>query len=294
MRFAGHAFFVLPFLFMGYGVPVSAEMPPSHPSSVTRDFLARDSASRVPSDSGPSDGGVLSERSQPVFLAQVGTPGEMRAAENVPEAGELADPLEPANRAFFEFNDRLYFWVLKPVASTYKKALPEPLRGSIRNFFLNVATPIRMVNCLLQLDMKGVGTELFRLVVNSTMGVVGFGDAGSEVFGVERRRADFGETLGVYGLGPAFYIDWPFLGPSSARDSVGFAGDYFLDPLSYLPLVYGAGTRGYDRVNATSLTLGEYESLKRAALDPYIALRNAYYQYRQNQVEQAKRRAWMR
>ena len=195
------------------------------------------------------------------------------------------------NRGFYHFNDKLYFWVLKPVATTYQKALPEPLRASFRNLFYNIATPVRVASCLLQLDFEGVGTEIFRLVVNSTMGVFGFGDPGKEVFGIARRNTDLGETLGVYGLGPAFYIDWPFLGPSSLRDSAGMAGDYFLDPLAYLYLWYEVGAKGFDRVNRVSLTLGDYEALKRAALDPYVAIRNAYYQYRQSGIRKAKERS---
>lgn len=204
----------------------------------------------------------------------------------VPEA-LIADPLESINRAFFLFNDKLYFWVLKPLATGYQKIFPEPLRVGFRNAFTNLATPVRVVNCLLQGDLKGMGTELLRFLVNSTMGVLGFGDAAKEVFEIERRDEDFGQTLGVYGLGPGFYICWPVLGPSSLRDTFGFAGDAFLDPVNYLlsPTKYRVGVKTYDRVNATSLTLGDYESLKKAAVDPYVAVRDAFHQYRQNKIK---------
>jgi uncharacterized protein YgiM (DUF1202 family) len=43
-----------------------------------------------------------------------------------------------------------------------------------------------------------------------------------------------------------------------------------------------------DKVNGVSLEIGEYEDLKKAAIDPYIALRDAYYQYRQNKITASK------
>jgi phospholipid-binding lipoprotein MlaA len=203
------------------------------------------------------------------------------------EEGFFADPLEPINRIFFHFNDKLYFWVLKPVATGYKKVAPEPLRISVRNFFSNLFTPIRAVNCLLQGKFKGFGNELLRFVANSTVGMLGFMDPAKTALNIERQDEDFGQTLGLYGLGPGFFINWPILGPSSLRDTVGLVGDGFIDPLNYLvdSTTYNAATRGYEQVNSTSLTIGEYESLKKAALDPYVSLRDAYYQYRQNKIK---------
>ena len=199
----------------------------------------------------------------------------------------IADPLEPINRVFFHFNDKLYFWLLKPVATGYKKVAPEPLRISVRNFFSNLFMPIRAVNCLLQGKFKGFGNELLRFVTNSTAGMLGFMDPAKTALKLEKQDEDFGQTLGLYGLGPGFFINWPILGPSSLRGTVGLVGDGFIDPLNYLldSTMYNAATRGYEQVNTTSLTIGEYESLKKAALDPYVSLRDAYYQYRKNKIK---------
>lgn len=200
----------------------------------------------------------------------------------------IPDPLEPVNRAFFKFNDKLYFWVLKPVASGYKAVLPEDARIGVRNFFSNLTTPIRLVNCLLQADFRGGGTEAIRLVVNSTFGLAGFLDTAKKEFHIEKRDKDFGQTLGVYGMRSVFYVDWPILGPSSLRDTIGFVGDLALDPRTYVfnvPWTYMvSGARSLDVVNNTSLTIGEYEDLKKAALDPYVAVRDAYFQYRQHKI----------
>ncbi|MBW2145450.1 MAG: VacJ family lipoprotein [Deltaproteobacteria bacterium] len=213
-------------------------------------------------------------------FAELPAPGEVEEA--------IADPLESMNRAFFDFNDKLYFWVLKPVATGYKTIVPQPARIGVRNFFSNLATPIRLVNCLLQANFKGVGTEIVRLVMNTTLGMGGLFDPAKEGLNIEKQEEDFGQTLGFYGAGPAFYINWPILGPSSLRDTVGFVGDLFLDPLNYLVASIPAniGVRSYDRVNETSLTLGDYEDFKDAAIDPYIALRDAYHQYRKNKIKE--------
>jgi phospholipid-binding lipoprotein MlaA len=212
------------------------------------------------------------------------TPPEPPQPEEAAET--IADPIEPVNRAFFHFNDKLYFWVFKPVATGYKAVIPEDGRVGVHNFFSNVTTPVRLVNCLLQAKFKGAGNETVRFVLNTTLGIGGFLDPAKKTFKIEKQEADFGQTLGIWGIGPAFYINWPILGPSSLRDTVGYVGDLFLDPRTYIftrPIFYVV--RPIELVNKASLTLGEYEDFKKAALDPYIGLREAYYQYRQNKIK---------
>jgi phospholipid-binding lipoprotein MlaA len=200
----------------------------------------------------------------------------------------IADPLEPLNRVFFHFNDKLYFWFLKPISTGYGKVVPEVLRVSIRNFFENLSMPIRAVNCILQGNIKGFGTELSCFVVNSTLGVAGFGNPAKQIFGIDMRDEDLGQTFGFYGLGPAFYINWPVLGPSSVRDTIGLVGDSFLSPMYYAvdATKYKIAIKGYEMVNSTSLKIGHPESLKKAALDPYISLRDAYHQHRQHKIKE--------
>ena len=214
--------------------------------------------------------------------------GDIEVLEKVSEEarGEIADPLEPFNRAMYHFNDKLYFWVLKPVAQGYGKVVPEAARVSVSNFFANLAFPIRFVNCLLQANFKGAAAELGRFTLNTLWGVGGFLDpASSEDINLSKQDEDFGQTLGAYGLGQGFFIIWPLFGPSSPRDTVGLVGDAFLTPSTYFtPWYAGAGTKVYDRVNDTSLNIGDYESLKEAAIDPYVAIRDAYVQYRLKKV----------
>ena len=207
--------------------------------------------------------------------------------ESAPEKAGIADPLEPFNRAMYHFNDKLYFWVLKPVAQGYGKVVPEVARVGVRNFFSNIASPIRIVNCVLQANFAGAAREIGRFVVNTLAGIGGFLDPASDnAINLSRQDEDFGQTLGVYGLGQGFYINWPIWGPSSPRDTVGMIGDLFLHPFTYLvDADVLIGIKAYERVNATSLAIGDYESLKDAAVDPYAAFRDAYVQYRVNQVK---------
>ena len=207
--------------------------------------------------------------------------GEMEETATIP------DPLEPFNRAMFVFNDKLYFWVLKPVAQGYKKVVPEAPRVGVKNFFSNLKFPIRFVSSLLQADFRGAAAEVGRFAVNTIWGVGGLLDpASSKQLDIPKKDADLGQTLGIYGLGQGFYIVLPFLGPYSARDSIGIAGDYFLYPVSYITPWYDwLAVRAYEEVNDTSLRIGDYEFIKEAAIDPYLALRDAYSQYRQKKVE---------
>jgi phospholipid-binding lipoprotein MlaA len=201
---------------------------------------------------------------------------------------QVADPLEPINRIFFYFNDKLYFWVLRPLARTYSFVAPKPARKCVGNFFYNLKTPIRLVNNLLQGKFAAGGTELTRFVVNTTVGLAGLWDPARNWLDISASEADFGQTLGKYGIGEWFYICWPVLGPSNLRDTLGTGGDYFLDPVSYLGFKGKSdeafALKGIDRLNRTSLSLGDYEDFKNATFDPYSALRDSYFHKRRARI----------
>lgn len=200
---------------------------------------------------------------------------------------EIADPLEPMNRFFFHFNDKLYFYFLKPVASGYKKVVPSPLRVSIGNFFDNIMYPIRFVSCLFQGRVEGAAVETGRFILNSTGGIAGLFDPAEGVFEGEKYDEDLGQAMGSWGLGHGFYLDLPFFGPSSLRDGVGTIGGIFLDPLNYLYSDFfwdRAALKGVNVVNKTSFRIGDYEDLKEASIDPYVAIRDAYFQLRAKEV----------
>ena len=224
-------------------------------------------------------------------IAQIKDPEETSEGsdpwgDEAEEIDSIYDPLEPMNRAFFQFNDKLYFWVLKPVATGYNKVIPQLARVSIRNFFSNLVMPLRAVSCLLQGKFEALGIVLVRFVVNSSAGFLGFQDVAKQALNFPVQDEDLGQVFAFYGIGPGFYIDLPFLGPYSLRDAVGWGGGLFINPFDYVVDFWpNVGIRTWDIVNKTSLRIGDYEAMKEAALDPYVSMRDAYYQYRLNLIE---------
>jgi len=194
------------------------------------------------------------------------------------------DPIEPVNRGIFWFNDKLYFYLLKPVARGLR-VVPEPARVSVGNFFDNLGAPVRFANKLFQGKLNDASDELARFIFNSTFGIAGLFDVAKEQGGVSRKEEDFGQTLGHYGSGPGFYLVLPLFGPSNPRDLVGRVGDYFLDPLPYmLDQTALIGAKVVDKENDLSLDKDTYEGIKRDELDPYLFVRDAYAQRRQAQI----------
>jgi phospholipid-binding lipoprotein MlaA len=212
--------------------------------------------------------------------------GDIPEDEGEKEAVQIADPLYPWNKTMYHFNDKFYFWLMKPLARGYSAVVPEDIRLSVSKFFDNITTPIRFVSNLLQLKVKDAGNELFRFLYNSTAGVCGLADAAKMDFDIRKKDEDLGQTLGSYGIGHGIYLIWPFLGPSSLRDTVGRVGDRFLTPINYInPTETAVGITVYDRVNETSFRIGDYEDLKKSAIDPYVSIRDAYVQHRKKKVE---------
>lgn len=245
------------------------------PSLVAEDTQNPETASQAPDN----DPFFEDNSSDPFFDDNTGGPADL-----TPET-LVADPIAPFNRAMFTFNDRAYFWFLKPIAQGYRAVTPQFFRKGVRNAFKNITMPIRFVSSLLQGKIKGAGTELSRFVINTTVGVGGVWDPADRYAGLKPYDEDLGQTLGSYGIGNGFYIVWPFLGPSTVRDSVGMAGEIFLNPLYYVEpteLAYGLGA--LELVNATSLRIGDYETVKSASMDPYVMIRDFYIQLRKKKI----------
>jgi phospholipid-binding lipoprotein MlaA len=213
--------------------------------------------------------------------------------EEVPE-GELAriaDPLQPWNRIWYHFNDKAYFWMFKPMAQGYRVVVPEGFRISFSNVYTNATAPVRIFNSLFQLKINYFFTELGRFLINTTVGFVGMRDCANDCFGIKPHDEDFGQTLGHYGVGHGIYLVWPLLGPSSVRDTIGKGADSVLSFTGILSPVdlevpVWAGLKTHEIVNDISLRIGDYERLKEAAIDPYIAIRDGYAQRRKKAVQE--------
>lgn len=231
---------------------------------------------------------VTSDRGQAVETVsaeRAGAPADEQ--EEFAEEKPIADPLEPWNRLVFSLNDGLYFAFIKPVAQAYSFIVPEWGRVRVRNVFDNLKTPVRFVSSLLQGKMKGAGNELVRFLLNTTLGIGGMFDVAEYDLQIKGSDEDLGQTLGRYGIGEGFFIVWPVLGPSSVRDSFGMVGDFFLHPVSYItPFEDWLAVRSFQFENDISLKIGEYEDMKEAALDPYVAMKDAYSEYRRSKVKE--------
>ncbi|MCX6966587.1 MAG: VacJ family lipoprotein [Verrucomicrobia bacterium] len=201
------------------------------------------------------------------------------AAEDAVAQPKISDPLEPMNRAFYHFNDKLYSWVLRPVSKGYRAVAPKAFRESVERAFANVKYPVRLVNNVLEGRFKSAGIETTRFVVNTTVGLGGLFDPAAR-WHLQPQLAAFDQTLAVYRVPSGIYLHWPILGASSVRGSVGTAGDIMLSPLRYLDTPWGYGAEGVNKINMLSLHSEEYDALKEATLDPYVALRSAYFESR--------------
>ena len=219
-----------------------------------------------------------------------GAPNKEDAVEEGEFEDELLteyDPWEGFNRAMFAFNRQVDRFVLKPVATAWNTVVPELAQQSLSNAFDNLAMPRRFVNNIFQLKIERAGRELARFFLNTTMGVLGFFDAATDIGLPKISDEDTGLTLGRYGAGPGPYLVLPFLPPLTVRDAFGFAGDVAMAPLGYfIPFEASAGMRGGQIVNERSLNLDFFDQLERETFDLYTAVRNAYLQRRQRALEE--------
>ncbi len=201
-------------------------------------------------------------------------------------SSETSDSIESINRAMFVFNDKMYFWLFKPVAQGYKFVTPDFFRTGVRNFFKNITTPGRLAGCIMQGKRERAEAEIARFLVNSTFGLGGIFDITSHIKEMNPAEEDPGQALGSYGIGNGFYIVWPFLGSSTLRDTAGKLISIGIDPVTYIDMPAEAylSMRVFDTVNGVSDRIGDYEAIKEAAFDPYIMVRDGYLQRRRAQV----------
>lgn len=224
-----------------------------------------------------------------VAAAQATSPDAAQTAAAADDASSedasANDPWEPFNRAMFDFNEGLDRWVVKPAAVGWDTVLPRPVQVSIDNFFDNLKFPARFVNDLLQGELDPAAVTLCRFAVNTTAGLGGFIDWGTDM-GLPKHSADFGQTLGRWGTPPGPYIVWPVFGSSNPRDTVGIAADSYLDISALFgDLATLAAARVVQTVNTRSLLLDEVDSAREASFDFYIAVRSAYFERRQRLIK---------
>lgn len=198
------------------------------------------------------------------------------------------DPLELLNRFTFAFNLALDTMVFQPVAATYRFLLPAEVRDSVRNALRNLRSPLILINDVLQGEMERAETTLVRFLVNTTAGVLGLFDVAHDM-GYPYHNEDFGQTLGVHGVGEGFYLVLPILGPSNPRDGIGLLVDIYLDPMTYAAeaadvedfLIARTVVEGVDKRARNIETI---EDLRRDSIDFYARVRSLYRQSRANEI----------
>jgi len=207
--------------------------------------------------------------------------GGLLAAGLVHAADGHHDPLEKLNRATYAFNDALDRMLARPAAKAYKAVTPPLVRQGVSNFFGNLGYPKVVINSALQGKFHDAGTDLERLLVNTILGVGGFGDPASH-FGIPTHEEDFGQTLGKWGVPAGPYLVLPLLGPSDFRDlPARYVVDRYFAPTHYLKsrkTEYGIEAVGL--LDRRVDLLAADDALK-SAFDPYALVRDAYQQRRE-------------
>ncbi len=215
-----------------------------------------------------------------------GLESEYKSDKAADDVKNMKDPLKPWNLVWFHFNDKLHFWLVRPVAIGYGEVIPKPARTGLDNFFNNLKFPDRFVSCLLQGRWSDMGVVAARFGINTTAGGLGFYDLADKKCGLKERNEDMDQAFGRWGIGQGCYLVWPFFGPSSIRGTFGLAGDIAANPLTWIPWPRAAsiGVSTLNTVNATSLNPNQLKELKGVALEPYVGLRQAYYENRKKLV----------
>jgi len=194
-----------------------------------------------------------------------------------PASAATDDPLEPINRAIFGFNNTADKYVLRPVAKGYAAILPTPLRIGVTNFYGNFLDLNGALNALLQGELEQSFNNAQRVVVNSSLGFLGFFDVASDM-GIPQYPTDFGHTLSTWGVSSGAYIMLPILGPRTMRSGVGSLVDGYATPLTYIdPWERQWGLRGLEIIN---LRAGLLSADSLMSGDQYIFVRDAYLQRR--------------
>jgi phospholipid-binding lipoprotein MlaA len=198
------------------------------------------------------------------------------------------DPWESWNRGVYKVNNKLDRAVALPVAKAYVRHVPGGIRKSVSNFFANVITPGVMVNDALEGKFKNAASDLGRFLLNSVVGLGGLFDPASSA-GLDRNYADFGLTLGHWGVHQGPFFELPILGPSTVRDGLGKVPDYYLRPTTYIPSDWIVGYVLWlpAAVDARAELLPLQPTLDQA-YDPYAVIRDAYLSRRAYLVSDGK------
>ena len=202
---------------------------------------------------------------------------------------------EGVSRSIFKFNMAFDNAILEPIAKGFNK-LPKPIKNGTGNFTSNIATLLSIPNSLLQGNFREFGHATGSVIINTTVGVLGFLNPAEKV-GLKPHKEDVGQTLGSYGIGPGCYFVIPILGPTTARDSIGLIADSFIDPFAHITLqekeLFGISgnsldyfsVKGTAAIDFRSDNITNFDSLEKNSIDLYSSFKSIYLQDRENKIK---------
>jgi phospholipid-binding lipoprotein MlaA len=200
------------------------------------------------------------------------------------KSADARDPWEPMNRSIYQFNDAIDTVALKPAAQLYVKVLPSMVRTGVSNFMGNLGDVWSMANSALQLKGQATAETFMRINVNTFMGLGGILDVATEM-GLEKRREDFGQTLGYWGVQPGPYVVLPLFGPSTLRDALAFPVDMQGNVTNSLADQATRNALFVTRlVDMRAGLLKTVDAIKASSLDPYSFVRDGFLQKRLNDI----------
>ena len=209
--------------------------------------------------------------------------------EDFVEEELISDPFEKFNRKVYKFNIAIDKYSLKPIAKTYRKVVPTPVKKSLFNFIENIKLPLNVINSVLQGKIKNSARSTRDFLINSTIGIAGLFNASQKIFDLQRsNKEDLGQVLAAYKIPQGPYLMVPFLGPYSLRSGVGSIGEQFYNPFLYLDIeeyLY-AVYYGVDLVIVREGLLDSLDDIEKNSLDPYTVIKSAYTQNRNKKINE--------
>ncbi len=224
-------------------------------------------------------------------IANAGSDGELVLKKNKP--AEIKDCFENLNRATFAFNRTLDSVIFKPVAGAYR-TLPSPIKTGVSNSLDNLSNLVTIPNNILQGEVKKAGINSGRLIINTTLGILGFIDVAQHLGFPEYEKEDYGQTLATMGVGPGCYLVLPVLGPSTARDATAsvtniIGGDAWYNvtvknDTNYFNDFDFYGSKIISGVDFRAKNFDAIENLEKNSLDFYASVKSLYLQDRQQKI----------
>jgi phospholipid-binding lipoprotein MlaA len=223
------------------------------------------------------------------FLLGAALAGCASSGKPVPTPSRVeVDPWERLNRTDYAIQGRLDRYLVHPLSKAYRFLTPGPIGRGIHNVLVNLSEPAALFNDVLQLRLKRAATPAARLVLNSTVGILGLIDVASHM-GLYHHDNEFGVTLGRYRVKPGPYVYLPMVGPSTLRDLLGSGVDFVMDPMRWLDYAHQSAILnarlGFSDLDKEVSTEAELQALLGTAVDPYATLRSAFLQHKQGEIE---------